>query len=359
MDAVTSPQQSCCGTSTAAQQSCCGTSRASTQPEHAKALDVDYLYLDLTTCTRCQATDSATKEALAVLSDVFGTLGYDARLNEVNITSRELAEQYRFLSSPTIRVNGVDIETTLKESDCADCGSLSGCSTDCRVFTYDGQDYEQPPTAMIVDGILRVLYGGKQPDTTPYVLPSNLEQFFSGVETKQAKGTKMSTIHVYEPAMCCNTGVCGPDPAQELVQFTSDLAALKGLGADITRHNLANDALAFTQAEPVRAFMQAAGSAGLPLTTVDGAVVLTGRYPSRDELARYAGLADAPTAEAGCCGGQADAADSSCCGGKDKTTDSCGCGSGDQAESSCCGSKAAEPVAVAASSGCGCGSSGC
>ena len=166
----------------------------------------------------------------------------------------------------------------------------------------------------------------------------------------------MSTIHVYEPAMCCNTGVCGPDPAQELVQFTSDLAALKGLGADITRHNLTNDALAFTQAEPVRAFMQAAGSAGLPLTTVDGAVVLTGRYPSRAELARYAGLA--ATTETGCCG---PSSDSSCgCGSQDKPADSsCGCGATAQAESSCCGSQAAEPVAVAASSGCGCGSSGC
>jgi len=197
-------------------------------------------------------------------------------------------------------------------------------------------------------------YGGSGPDTAAYVLPSNLEQFFSGVETKQTKGNEMSTIHVYEPAMCCNTGVCGPDPAQELVQFTSDLAALKGLGADITRHNLTNDALAFTQAEPVRAFMQAAGSAGLPLTTVDGAVVLTGRYPSRDELTRYAGLA--ATTKTGCCGSSADA---SCCCGESKTTDSCGCSSGDQANSSCCGSQAAEPVAAAESSGCGCGSSGC
>ena len=343
-------------TITSPQQSCCGTTQIPAQPENAKALDIDYLYLDLTTCTRCQATHSATKEALAVLSDVFNALGYDARLNEVNITSRELAERYRFLSSPTIRVNGVDIAATLKESDCADCGSLSGCSTDCRVFTHNGQDYEQPPAAMIVDGILRVLFGGTQPDTTPYVLPRNLEQFFSGVETKQAKGNQISTIHVYEPAMCCNTGVCGPDPAQELVQFTSDLAALKAKGADITRHNLTNDALAFTRAEPVRAFMQATGSAGLPLTTVDGAVVLTSRYPSRDELVRYAGLAVPP--EAGCCGSSTD---SSCgCGSQDQVTDSsCGCGATTQTESSCCESPTVEPVVTAVSDGCGCGSSGC
>ncbi|MCL2783401.1 MAG: arsenite efflux transporter metallochaperone ArsD, partial [Propionibacteriaceae bacterium] len=149
-------------------------------------------------------------------------------------------------------------------------------------------------------------------------------------------------IHVYEPAMCCNTGVCGPDPAQELVQFTSDLASLKQIGADITRHNLANDALAFTQAPPVAAFMQMAGSAGLPLTTVDGAVVLTGRYPSRDELRHYAGLDTTQGGEDCCCGSSGDS--------------SCGCGSQAKADASSCD---CEKPAAAATSGCGCGSSGC
>jgi len=312
---------------------CCG--GQVDNPGHAErqVLDVEFLYLDLTTCERCQAADATLKQALSVLAGVFDTLGYGVRLNEVNITSRQLAAQYRIYSSPTIRVNGVDIETSVKESDCADCGSLSGCATDCRVFTWDGQDFEQPPAAMIVDGILRVLFGDQPPDDTPYVLPENLERFFSGIETHAhqiKKGTKMASIHVYEPALCCNTGVCGPDPDQALVQFTADIAATKELGADVTRHNLANDALAFTQAVPVVAFMQAAGSEGLPLTTVGGAVVLTGRYPSRDELVRYAGLAAAPEST-GCCGGPA------------KADTSCGCGS----------------AAPAQQTSCGCGSSDC
>ena len=180
----------------------------------SKPLDVEYLYLDLTTCARCQATAAATKDALAVLADVFGTLGYDAKLNEVNITSRELAEQYRFMSSPTIRVNGADIETTLKESDCADCGSLSGCSTDCRVFTYDGQDYEQPPAAMIVDGILRVLYGDAKPDDSPYVLPENLDRFFAGLQTEpkaeaSSCGCGSPTLAAAAPVPAPTCG-CGP-----------------------------------------------------------------------------------------------------------------------------------------------------
>ena len=62
----------------------------------------------------------------------------------------------------------------------------------------------------------------------------------------------MRTIRVYEPALCCNTGVCGPDVDQALVNFTADLNHLKGLGADIERHNLANDPGAFVASDPVR-----------------------------------------------------------------------------------------------------------
>ncbi|TXH41910.1 MAG: arsenite efflux transporter metallochaperone ArsD [Actinobacteria bacterium] len=105
-------------------------------------------------------------------------------------------------------------------------------------------------------------------------------------------------IRVFEPALCCNTGVCGPDLDQALVEFTADLAALQSRGADIQRHNLANDPMAFAADPTVKAFLQVAGSAGLPLTTVDGVTVLTGRYPSRGDLERYAGVGaatDLPT----------------------------------------------------------------
>ena len=112
----------------------------------------------------------------------------------------------------------------------------------------------------------------------------------------------MPSIHVYEPALCCNTGVCGPDPAQDLVTFTADLKHLLGRGADIARHNLAGDVQAFANSEAARAFLQIAGSEGLPLVLVDGVTVLTGRYPTRDELVRWAGLEpESTTTAAECC----------------------------------------------------------
>jgi len=100
----------------------------------------------------------------------------------------------------------------------------------------------------------------------------------------------MPAIRVFEPALCCNTGVCGPDVDQALVAFTADLSHLRGLGGDIQRHNLANDPSAFAGSDTVRTFLQVAGSEGLPLTLVDGLTVMTGAYPAREQLIRYAGL---------------------------------------------------------------------
>ncbi len=85
----------------------------------------------------------------------------------------------------------MDICTECKESDCKDCGDLCGDSVDCRVFVYNGKDYEQPPAEMIVDGVLRVLYGTQaqaQTDQKDYKLPENLQRFFAGVEASFCTG---------------------------------------------------------------------------------------------------------------------------------------------------------------------------
>jgi len=163
-------------------------------------------------------------------------------------------------------------------------------------------------------------------------------------------------IRVFEPALCCNTGVCGPDVDQALVTFTADLEHLQGLGVDIQRHNLANDPGAFAADTAVRDFLRVAGSAGLPLTLVDGITAMTGAYPSRDRLLHLAGRpVEAPASMAhrdlglsavssdGCCGGGAAAAEesaaSSCCGGGTAAAE-------EPAASSCCGGNATAAAGV-------------
>lgn len=96
------------------------------------------------------------------------------------------------------------------------------------------------------------------------------------------------TIRVFEPALCCNTGVCGTDVDENLVAFTADLQFLKDNSVDIERHNMANDPMVFVDNATAKAFIETAGSDGLPLTIVDGVTVKTGSYPTRDELLKFA-----------------------------------------------------------------------
>ncbi|MBX3605589.1 MAG: arsenite efflux transporter metallochaperone ArsD [Piscinibacter sp.] len=115
----------------------------------------------------------------------------------------------------------------------------------------------------------------------------------------------MSRLEIFEPAMCCPTGVCGASVDPALVQFNADLQALGRSGVEVVRHSLSHDAKAFAANADVLREMDA-GMDRLPIVTVDGRVVSTGIYPSRAQLMHKLGLdtpgAEAPAGEAGACG---------------------------------------------------------
>ncbi|MDD2737295.1 MAG: arsenite efflux transporter metallochaperone ArsD [Methylomonas lenta] len=114
----------------------------------------------------------------------------------------------------------------------------------------------------------------------------------------------MSTIHIFDPALCCSTGVCGVDVDQQLVDFSTDLDWAKQNGAQIERFNLAQQPMAFAENAVVKAFLERSGAEALPLILVDGEVALAGRYPNRTELARWTGMVvTEEKSESGCCGG--------------------------------------------------------
>jgi len=116
----------------------------------------------------------------------------------------------------------------------------------------------------------------------------------------------MKTIQIYDPAMCCSSGVCGTDVDQQLVNFSADVDWAKQNGAKIERFNLAQQPIEFANNQVVRSFLERSGQEALPLILVDGEVALAGRYPNRIELARWAGIVQ-PAAETkpsgSCCSG--------------------------------------------------------
>lgn len=159
---------------------CCSSENCCGQPQPKKPINIDFLYLDTTVCGRCQDTEKALDEAVPNVAVVLSAAGYEVKVNKVNITTRELAIQYQFVSSPTIRVNGNDISVELRETVCEDCGELCGDTVDCRVWVYNGVEYTAPPKELIVDAILREVYNAKQsePECESYQLPENLETYF-------------------------------------------------------------------------------------------------------------------------------------------------------------------------------------
>lgn len=98
-------------------------------------------------------------------------------------------------------------------------------------------------------------------------------------------------IEVYDPPMCCSTGVCGPSIDPALIQFAADLEWLQGQGVTVERFNLSQQPGAFAHTALVKEALATNGNDCLPLTLADDRIVCQGRYPSREMLAGFAGLA--------------------------------------------------------------------
>jgi len=170
---------------------CCGSTS-----KGKKEIRIEYLYLDLNTCDRCVGTDAVLDEVVEILRPALELAGYQLSYRKQEITTAEIAANYRFLSSPTILVNRQDIFGTITESDCGCCGDIAGVQVDCRVFEHDGKTYEVPTREMLADAILKTIYHPTACTCGEYQLPENLKRFFAGKEKKAAS------------SCCCGTSNC-------------------------------------------------------------------------------------------------------------------------------------------------------
>ncbi len=169
----------------------CSTAKASTEQEK-RHIQIEFLYLDLNVCTPCRATDSNLEEALAEVTGLLRATGVEVTVQKTQVESIEQAVEVGFLSSPTIRVGGKDLQFDFKENHCATCSALSGTNTDCRVWVYQGQEYSAAPKAMVIEAVLREVYGGSpaEPEKiarTEKVL-ENLTRFFDAKRQKELVG---------------------------------------------------------------------------------------------------------------------------------------------------------------------------
>lgn len=158
-------------------------SSTSTTGSEKRRLHIEFLYLDLNVCVPCRGTESSLEEAISDVSRVLEATGIEVDVRKIHVQSEEQALELGFVSSPTIRINGRDIQLEVRESLCESCGDLCGDDVDCRVWVYRGKEYSVPPKGLIIEAILREVY--KKPDedaavtTRPAELPENLKRFFA------------------------------------------------------------------------------------------------------------------------------------------------------------------------------------
>jgi hypothetical protein len=173
----------------------------------ANGLRIDLLFLDLTSCSRCLGANRSLEAGLEVVRGVVETTGVEVEVNEILVETEEQARAYRFASSPTIRVNGRDVALELRASPCGSEACTDGCgeAIACRVWVHRGEEYTEPPVAIIVDAILGRLYGGADPGPAtgaePYELPENLARFFAGKARASQEGSCCSAS---ERMSCCD-----------------------------------------------------------------------------------------------------------------------------------------------------------
>ena len=118
----------------------------------------------------------------------------------------------------------------------------------------------------------------------------------------------MKEIEIFDPALCCSTGVCGPNVDKNLLRIATLIDALKNMGIEVRRHNLSSEPQAFIHNEKVKRLLQEKGADVLPITLVDGEITVTGEYPSTAQMSEWTGkyLTFVPVKQDSCCCGDSE-----------------------------------------------------
>jgi hypothetical protein len=186
-----------------------------------RSLQIDFLYLDLDTCTRCRATDATLLEALQRTRPALDAAGVTVGVTKTLVASEAQARALGFVSSPTIRINGVDIAGELVESACDTCSETCACNggVDCRDWVWQGERSQEPPLGLIVEAIMRHAGGNGPGSATPSppgaaTVPANLRQYFAAAAADTPQAADCCSVEEQagccdpaEKAACCGEGV--------------------------------------------------------------------------------------------------------------------------------------------------------
>ncbi|RBQ32683.1 arsenical resistance operon transcriptional repressor ArsD [Arcobacter sp. FW59] len=100
----------------------------------------------------------------------------------------------------------------------------------------------------------------------------------------------MKNLKIYDPAMCCETGVCGTSVDTKLVQLLNFLNSLDKNVFEVKRFGLSKNPQEYVINSEVSQLLNKEGVEVLPLIFLDNELLFKGDYPSVSELSKKMGL---------------------------------------------------------------------
>jgi hypothetical protein len=97
-------------------------------------------------------------------------------------------------------------------------------------------------------------------------------------------GPVNAVVELFDPPMCCPTGICGPAIDQSLLDVNDMILNLQGAGVRVERYQMTSSPQAFLNNPDVMRLVREQEMAALPITAVNGRVIKSGVYPTLVEV---------------------------------------------------------------------------
>lgn len=158
-----------------------------------RTVTVDFLYLDNESCERCMGTEDALEAALERIEPILEALDVGITVRDIHVSTLEAAEATQLAVSPTIRIDGRDIQPDYIENTCESCGDLCECDgdVDCRLWQYRGEEHSTAPIGLLVESLVQAIapngiQHSESRESQAYQLSSNVRNFFRVEETEES-----------------------------------------------------------------------------------------------------------------------------------------------------------------------------
>lgn len=130
-----------------------------------RTVTIDFLYLDTESCERCVGTEQALKTALTRVEPILEPLDVGVVVRDIHVDTLAAAKATQLAVSPTIRINGRDVQPDYREDSCESCGVLreGADDVDCRRWHYRGDEHATPPVDLLIAELVRAVVPDRSP----------------------------------------------------------------------------------------------------------------------------------------------------------------------------------------------------